>query len=240
MLFVVDTDAARTALRAGALACPQDGCSGRLHPWGTARPRTVLARVGDRVTLRPDRARCGACRSGQTLLPAWYVPARSCGIEVIGPALAGYLVDGHGQGRIAADLGVAASTVRGWLRGAKDAAAAVYGLVRDVGRDITRYGPAAGRALSPLNDPTPAVVAGLAELVRVALAWLRPDPPDRCQSPTGVSYLHLLVRGDRRDTNRRLRLVDPADARPGLGLWPAINILAGGRLPGLLTAPAPG
>jgi hypothetical protein len=41
-----------------------------LHPWGMARARTVLVRLGHRLTLTPDRARCGSCRVGQTLLPA--------------------------------------------------------------------------------------------------------------------------------------------------------------------------
>lgn len=238
MLLVVDADAARTALHAGALACPRDGCAGRLHPWGRARPRTGLVRVGERRMLVPDRARCAACRAGQTLLPAWYVPARSCGIEVIGAALTGHLVDGHGQARVAADLGLACSTVRGWLAGARQGAAALGRLVRDSARG-TGHVPA-GRPLWSPFDPTPPVTQQLAELARVAVAWRRPDPPRRSRSELGIDYLHLLARQDRRDSNRRLRLVDPTDARPGLRLWPAINILAGGRLPGLLTAPAPG
>lgn len=236
---MVDADAARTALQAGTLTCPQAGCEGRLRPWGHARPRSVLARVGQRCTLTPDRARCKACRAGQTLLPAWYVPSRSCGIEVIGAALTGHLIDGHGQAQVAAGLGLAVSTVRGWLHGARQGAAtALHQLARDLTRNIDAQ-PASAPLFS-LFDPTPEAVQQLADLARTALAWLHPDPPNRCYGLIGIDYVRLLILRSRRDSNRWLRLVDPTDARPWLDLWPAINILTGGRLPGLFTVPAPG
>ena len=234
MLFVVDVEAARTALHAGALACPVAGCPGRLHPWGVARPRTVWARVGHRVRLVPDRARCGTCRAGQTLLPAWYCPARSAGSPLLGAALTRHLIDGHGQAQVAADLGLPASTVRGWLAGTRQhAAGALTRLVAWIGRDLATWPPT---ALWRRHDPTPEPAQALADLTQAALAWLRPDPPHQ-PTPTGVDYLHLVARQHRRGTNRRLRLVDPTDARPQLGLWPAINVLAGGRLLDLLSTP---
>jgi hypothetical protein len=167
-------------------------------------------------------------RVGQTLLTAWYVPARSCGIDVIGAALTRHLVDGHGHRRGAAGLGLSTATVRGWLRGAKDAAGALSGLAIHLRTNV--YVPA-GRPLWPLfDDATPAVMAAPAELAQVALAFTRPDPPYRTRGVTGVDYIHLLGQQARRATNRRLRLVDPSNAGRALGLWPAINVLSGGRL----------
>jgi|APFre7841882630_1041343.scaffolds.fasta_scaffold35595_2 hypothetical protein len=103
------------ALAAGELACPD--CSGRLSPWGFARPREV--RVFDGVRrLRPRRACCGGCDGTHVLCPSWSVPRRRDGAEVIGEGLR-LAALGEGHRRIARRLGRPPGTVRGWLRAAR-------------------------------------------------------------------------------------------------------------------------
>ncbi|MGI8310932.1 DUF6431 domain-containing protein [Saccharopolyspora hattusasensis] len=124
MIEVVDTEAARRALAAGRLRCPE--CAGTLRPWGRTRERTVVDHHGTR-TVRPDRARCQTCGRTHTVLPAELLAGRSYTLGVIGPALAAGGL-GVGHRRIAARLRVPAGTVRSWLRRARDNAAALYRL----------------------------------------------------------------------------------------------------------------
>ena len=175
MLFVVDVDAARAALHARVLPCPEDGCSGRLQPWSAARPRTVTVRVGERVRLTPDRGRCGSCRVSQTLLPAWYVPRRSCGIELIGAAIGGHVNVGHGHAQVAHMLGLPHATIRGWLAPIKGAAAAVRAVTHHI---ITKVGTYVWFP-EPLCKPacvasTEDVAWALQELAYAARALTRP------------------------------------------------------------------
>ena len=101
-------------LRSGALTCP--GCGdGGLAPWGYARARSVRHRDGRVEAMRPQRGRCGACRGTHVLLPVTGLLRRADGVAVIGAALVGKAA-GAGHRRIAAGLGRAPSTVRGWLR----------------------------------------------------------------------------------------------------------------------------
>ena len=99
-------------LAAGRVYCP--GCGGSLSPWGYARERVVRMLDGSRV-LQPRRGRCGPCETTHVLLPAWSVPRRRDGAEVIGRALV-LKAQGVGHRRIAERLGRAPGTVRGWLR----------------------------------------------------------------------------------------------------------------------------
>lgn len=113
MLLFLDEAQMRAQLAEHQLGCPV--CpGGRLRPWGHARSR-VVELLDERVRLRPRRARCGACGRTQVLLPAWSVPRRAYGVEVIGTALAAHLRGASYRG-IAADLGLATDTIRGWLR----------------------------------------------------------------------------------------------------------------------------
>jgi len=200
----------------------------------------VTVRVGERVRLAPDRGRCGSCRASQTLLPAWYVPRRSCGIAVIGAAIEGHVNVGHGRAQIAHVLGLPHSTVRGWLARIKGAAAAVRAITHHI---ITRVGasvwfPQLPRR--PAHVPSTEDVAwAFAELAHAAHALTRPDPPHNSASATGIDYIHLLGQQARRDTNRLLRLADPTNARTSLDLWPAINLASGGRLLTMIASPAP-
>jgi hypothetical protein len=104
-------------LAAGGLLCP---CSGVLGPWGHARERTVLG--GDRfVRARPRRGRCRACEVTHVLLPVGLLARRGHAVEVVGGVLelAALAVATR---RIARMVGVARSTVRGWLRRLADRA----------------------------------------------------------------------------------------------------------------------
>lgn len=114
MIEVVDAHAAGKALHARTLACPS--CkTGRLHPWGYARARTVTAAAGTRLTVRPERGRCATCATTHVLLPADLLAGRAYTIGIIGPALAGF-ARGQGRRSIAAALGVPASTIADWTR----------------------------------------------------------------------------------------------------------------------------
>lgn len=97
----------------GELVCP--ACEGgRLGPWGWARIR-VLRLGGVEERWRPRRSRCVSCGVTHVLLPVRVLLRRRDAVEVIGAAVVAWAA-GAGHRRIAADLGVPATTVRGWLR----------------------------------------------------------------------------------------------------------------------------
>jgi len=116
MLHVAITrDQLEAALAAGELACP--ACSGRLSPWGYARSREVRLARGVR-SVTPRRAHCPACESTHVISPAWLIPRRRDGAEVIGEALR-LAAGGAGHRTIARRLERPPGTVRGWLRAAR-------------------------------------------------------------------------------------------------------------------------
>lgn len=96
----------------GKLICPS--CSGCLRPWGWARWR-VWRFGGGRSRVRPRRGWCPGCRVTHVLLPVSVLARRADGVAVIGAALVGKAA-GAGHRSLAVRLGVAESTVRGWLR----------------------------------------------------------------------------------------------------------------------------
>lgn len=106
----VDLVVVESQLAAGELSCP---CSGVLAPWGYARQRTVVG--GDRVgRVRPRRSRCQACLVTHVLLPAGLLLRRAHVVELIGRVLE-LAALGVSARRIAVTVGVARSTVRGWI-----------------------------------------------------------------------------------------------------------------------------
>jgi hypothetical protein len=111
---VLGADVLEEQLTAGQLCCP--GCGGPLSPWGFAREREVRLLRGARC-VRPRRVRCAACETTHVLLPAFSVPRRRDGAEVIGSALV-LKAWGAGHRTIARRLGRPPGTVRGWLRAA--------------------------------------------------------------------------------------------------------------------------
>ena len=115
MLLCTDAEAASAALASGALACPS--CeTGRLQPWGHGREREIRMGGGQRARLRPRRGLCRSCGATHILLPSWAAPRRADAIGVIARAAAASALHGTGSARLGAQLGVPASTVRGWLR----------------------------------------------------------------------------------------------------------------------------
>src|SRR5690349_9516318 len=108
----VDAGGVERRLGEGRLVCP--GCGARLARWGHARSRAVRGREGP-VVVRPRRARCSGCGATHVLLPVSCLLRRADTVEVIGAALAARAA-GAGHRSIAARLGRAPETVRGWLR----------------------------------------------------------------------------------------------------------------------------
>lgn len=143
-----DAGAVESDLAGGELVCPAcDG--GRLGPWGWARAR-VLRRRGGEERWRPRRSRCTSCGVTHVLLPVRSLLRRRDAVEVIGAALVARTA-GAGHRRIAAGLGVPATTVRGWLRRFAARAGFLRGqfmavahvLDRDLGRVDPRGSPVA-------------------------------------------------------------------------------------------------
>ena len=98
-------------LAAGQLRCP--ACSqGVLGGWGFARTRRVVGLAG---VVRPRRARCRSCLVTHVLLPVTVLLRRGYAAQVIWEAL---WLRGRGRGhrRIAEQLRLPSTTVRGWLR----------------------------------------------------------------------------------------------------------------------------
>jgi hypothetical protein len=115
LLIAITPERVEAALTAGELACPR--CSRPLSPWGFARSREVRLLDGVR-SVRPRRTRCLACESTHVLSPAWLVPRRRDGTEVIGGALR-LAAGGAGHRVITRRLERPAGTVRGWLRASR-------------------------------------------------------------------------------------------------------------------------
>lgn len=104
---------------AGVLACP--GCGSRVAPRGWARWRPLRVAGGcppELVWLRPRRACCRGCGCWHVLLPCSCLCRRLDAVEVIGRALV-LAAAGVDHRRIAEELGLPESTVRGWLRRAR-------------------------------------------------------------------------------------------------------------------------
>lgn len=113
-MLTVNADVVEVERRlvARGLFCP--GCGGVLAGWGHARARTVRGMSHD-VTMRPRRACCRGCGATHVLLSADVLLRRADGVEVIGAALEAR-ASGVGCRPIAARLGRAWETVRGWIR----------------------------------------------------------------------------------------------------------------------------
>ena len=113
-MITVGVDAADVERRLGEGSLRGPWCPGRLRGWGHARDRVVRGLAAG-VRVRPRRARCGGCGRTQVLLPVTCWSRRADTVEVIGAAFTAR-AGGAGHRRIAAVLGRAVTTVRGWLR----------------------------------------------------------------------------------------------------------------------------
>ena len=109
----VDPVRVESQLQTGKLSCPS--CDdGRLGPWGWARPRQVGRTTQDLAWVRPRRSRCRACKATHVLLDARMLLRRQDWVELIWRAVMSAAAGAAGRW-IARRLGVARSTVRGWL-----------------------------------------------------------------------------------------------------------------------------
>lgn len=123
IVVIVENDPAvvEADLAAGAMACPV--CGGSLARWSFARRRN-LRDEGCPIMVRPRRGRCRSCGKTQVLLPDVALARRVDTVAVIGRALTA-AADGSGHRRVARRVDRPASTVRGWLRRFRAAAARV-------------------------------------------------------------------------------------------------------------------
>jgi hypothetical protein len=167
MIGIVDLVRAEADLIAGVLTCP--GCSGMLRPWGYGRTRQVRDHDSTTLTLRPRRARCGACGATQVLLPGSVLPRRADTTAVIGTALLASTC-GAGYRRIAKDISRPLSTVRRWLRSVRGAhtdwlhaqgVAWIHRVDREVFATITPAPTGLGDALTALAAAALAIQARL-------------------------------------------------------------------------------
>lgn len=122
-MLIVRSDPERVEadLVSGVVGCPS--CGGVLVRWGFARWRVLRSESGP-VALRPRRARCRLCRSTHVLLPDGVLARRVDSVGVIGAALTAAAAGG-GHRKVAEVVARPASTVRGWLRRFRAAAARV-------------------------------------------------------------------------------------------------------------------
>jgi Helix-turn-helix domain len=169
-MLIVCAERARVEaeLVVGGLSCPS--CRGVLGPWGHGRERVLRCRSGDRL-LRPRRARCRGCAGTHVLLPEVALVRRQDEASVIGQAIEAK-VAGEGYRRIASRLGVAADTVRGWLRRFAERA----GLVR---AHFTRCAAWLDPELGPVLPAGSGIADALEAIAVAARAWvLRFGPGD--------------------------------------------------------------
>jgi len=171
-------------LKGGALDCP--ACTGVLRPWGFAAPRVLRGRAGVRLRLRPRRSICAGCRGTHVLLPVVGLARRVDVVVVIGAALLAK-ARGVGHRRIAAELGVPATTVRGWLRRFAARAELVRAQFTALACRLEASLPAIGPRGSPAADALEAV--GLA----AAAAARRFGPAPVWQFAAGASGGRLLA-----------------------------------------------
>jgi len=163
-LLIVDADEAvvERELVSGLLACPC--CVAVLGPWGWARGRVLRCSGGDRV-LRPRRARCRGCAGTHVLLGARGLVRRRDEAAVIGAALMEMIGVGRGHRPVAAQLGLPASTVRGWRRAFIAGAQAVRA-------HFTRWGHALDAGLGAAAPAGDGAGDALEAVAVAARAWV--------------------------------------------------------------------
>jgi hypothetical protein len=189
LAMTIDAAVVEADLAAARLCCP--GCGGRLAAWGYAREREVRMLDGVR-SLRPRRACCHACETTHVLLPAFAVPRRRDGAEVIGAALVAK-AGGAGHRTIAARLGRPAGTVRGWLRAFVRRAEALHATALRWTQALNLAREPTQPAGSPLADAVEAIGSAVREC-RLQLG-IRAGPWELAVALTGG----LLCDGPRRD-----------------------------------------
>lgn len=156
-------------LDGGHLRCPD--CGEPLSRWGWGRPRQLRLLEGERY-LRPRRTWCSRCEASHIIFPAWVVPRRRDGGEVILVALMAKAA-GQGHRRIAERLDRPPATVRGWLRRAQ-------GLAEVIRTRATIWAHAFDPGLTPIvsaGSSLPDAVEALGVAVSAAVRRLGPRDP---------------------------------------------------------------
>ena len=163
-MIVRDTAATARQLAAGHyFRCPWDGCAGSLGPWGSARTRPVRRLGGGTDSSTPKRAICRTCRRTQVMLPTIAFPRRADNVETVFKAVA-LAVNGAGHRKVAAQVGVPETTVRGWLRRARANA--------EIIRANATVSMCALDPLAPRINPTGTLLGDMLEAVGLAtMAW---------------------------------------------------------------------
>lgn len=160
MVMVVSDVVIEQGLAVGELACR---CGQVLAPWGFARARRV--RRGLDGVVRPRRARCRGCGVTQVLLPPSVLVRRADSTETIGVALEA-AAGGAGFRSLAARLGRAEGTVRGWLRRAR-ANVAAFGVL--AARWVRRLDPASSAAVVPAGSAIGELVEAVGQVMAAAV-----------------------------------------------------------------------
>lgn len=197
MLLCLDLTDAHERLLAGELRCSRSDCGGALGPWGSAAPRRVRLDPATTVEHRPRRARCRDCRATHVLASTRTLPRQADTAATVGAALLA-ASGGLGYRRVADQLGLPATTVRGWLRRARANA-------QEIWSTVTRW----ALKLDPLADPfTPGghpLLASIGAVGQAIAAFVRRLGP--VSDPWGVAV--LLTRGRLLASSSR-----PATPRP--------------------------
>jgi hypothetical protein len=110
----------RAALRNREIPCPD--CGEPLRPRGFAGALKKLRGMPGAGDVRPGprlRGQCDRCRRSHVLQPAAVAAHRSDALPVLVRALLTRVAEGLGAGQVAAMLGRAERTVRGWLAQAR-------------------------------------------------------------------------------------------------------------------------
>jgi len=164
VIVVLDEARAHRELCERVLPCP--GCGVSLRPWGYARGRWLRLSGGGRAWLRPPRGRCAGCRVTHVLLSARAPARRADSIEVVGEALLAH-AQGRGHRAIAADLGLPADTVRGWLRRVRARASWLATVATTwAHRYDAQYDVTSAKTGSPLREALAALGAAASASVR--------------------------------------------------------------------------
>jgi len=152
--MVAETAQVEEKLSARDWPCPVSGCSGRLGPWGWARPRWVFfdfeERLGEGTKFLPRRARCVSCGVTQVLLDQRLLSRRRDSSAVIQLALE-LMAKGWGVGKVALWVGRPFSTVRGWLRAAKRCVDAAEPFLAALGQVVAPAAPMPSTAVSEVG-----------------------------------------------------------------------------------------
>jgi uncharacterized protein DUF6431 len=221
VLWVLDQAAARRALSARRLRCPD--CREPLRPWGRARSRKVHD-TGATTQLTPDRARCTGCAATHVLLPATLVPRSGYGAGTVASALLA-AAGGAGHRAIAADLALPAGTVRDWCRRARHGADAMFARRPDSPAHRGHGHPARRvDALGPRRRAEHGRCRGPGRLGAALRAAARPLAPP---APDTVDYLGALAAAHLHDLAHQLRLAPTGTATP----LQLLTVVTSGLLP---------